>query len=140
MTANYCKDCNRLEDFCLCGAVEQTDHRPQQKVTVNDVVERSYQQMQLFERRLDAQEELIANMMLAYSEVTSTVEALILEVLAPRSEEEKEEFRKEAKKRHFELLKAMQEVTRGMERSGPDIGSAVEGVVGEDDSPTAEPQ
>lgn len=138
MTANYCKECNRLDGFCICG-VEYT-HTPPTDVTVDDVVQRSYEQMQLFERRLDAQEELIANMMLAYSEVTSTLEALILEVLAPRTDEEKEEFRKEAKKRHIELLKAMQEVTRGMERSGPDIGSAVEGVVGEDDSPTTEPQ
>lgn len=133
MTAKYCKDCNRLEGFCICGADEDTSF-------ANTLLSRTFEQMQLFEKRLDAQEELIANMMLAYSEMASGIEAVITGIMAPRSEEEKREFQAELKKRHLQLLNAMQEVTRGMERSGPDIGSALENLAGEDDTPPAEPQ
>jgi len=129
-TDKFCPACNRELGFCMCGV----------EPTLEEVAEVTARQMMLFERRLDAQEELIANMMLAYSELTSTLEALILEVMAPRSEEEKEKFRRESKRHHVELLKAMQEVSRGLERTGPDLGPALEDLVGEDDSSPAEPQ
>lgn len=108
-----------------------TDKAP----TTEELLDRTYEQMVLFERRLDSQEELIANMMLAYSQLTSTLTALTEEVMAPRSDEEKRAFQVEMRQRHLELLQTMQEATRGMETSGPDIATAVEDLVRDEPTP-----
>lgn len=87
-------------------------------------------QFRMLEKRLDAQEDLLANLLMAYTEVSSALETLIGEVMSPRSEEEREAFRKSLDKRHAETLQMIQEVSREVERSGTDdLSASVLGMV-----------
>lgn len=85
------------------------------------------QQFLLIEERQNAQEGLLANLMLAYAELSSTVEIVIGELMSPRSEAEREAFRRNLEKRHLETLNMIREVTSEVDGSTPgdDLSTAV---------------
>jgi len=90
-------------------------------------------QMTQIEERMDAQDELIANLFKAYTQINSALESTIAEVMSPRSEEEREQFRKDLNRRHTDTLKMMQEVGREVERSNPqDPTASILSMVGEE--------
>lgn len=60
--------------------------------------------------RLESQEELIANLMLAYTEMSSAIETVINTVMEPKDEEEKAEFRKELQARHIQTIEMLKQV------------------------------
>lgn len=70
---------------------------------------------QKLEARIDALESLVANLTMAYTEAHAAIENIVEEMMAPRSEEEREQFRKDKDKKHAELIATMQEVIGGME-------------------------
>lgn len=67
------------------------------------------------EARIDALESLVANLTMAYTEAHAAIEGIVEEIMAPRTEEEREKFRQEKDKKHAELINVMQEVISGME-------------------------
>lgn len=68
--------------------------------------------------RIDAQEQLFANLLKAYLEMNTAVEGIIAELMSPRSEAERERFRQDLNARHLGLLREMQGVVDVVERSG----------------------
>lgn len=82
-----------------------------------DINNRIAEQNTLIEQRIDAQEELVANLMMAYAELASSLEATIEELMSPRSEKDKEEFRNDLNKRHAQMLQMIKEVADEVENS-----------------------
>lgn len=70
------------------------------------------------EERISSQEELVAQLMIGYAEMASTLEATIQEVMSPRSEKEKEEFRRALAERYAETLNMIREVANVVEERG----------------------
>lgn len=79
------------------------------------------ERFELFEERQDSLERLHANLMMAYTELASTVESVIAEVMAPRTEEERNAFRKQLQERHQETLEMIRDVSsQAVERDPSD--------------------
>lgn len=74
--------------------------------------------------RLESQEELIANLMLAYTEMSSAIETIINTVMEPKNEEEKAEFRKELQRRHIETIEVLKQVYESVENG---VGESTSG-------------
>jgi len=83
----------------------------------DQLVENVDQQFTEIEKRMDAQDELIANLFKAYAEMNAALEGTIAEVMSPRTEEEREQFRQDLNRRHADTLRMMHEVGREVERS-----------------------
>lgn len=81
--------------------------------------ERLDEQYKLIEERIDSQEELVANLMMAYAELASSTESIIQEMMAPRDEAEREEFRRSLRERHVQTLQMIREVANDVENRGP---------------------
>lgn len=75
------------------------------------VVQSTDKRFRMLEDRLETMEKLHAKLAIAYAELGSSVEAVIAEIMAPRSEEERQQFREEMNRRFTETLNMIQEVT-----------------------------
>jgi len=85
--------------------------------------ERVALRFQKLEEHVGTQEQLLAEMVVAYTELASAVESLTAEVMSPRTEEERDAFRKKVDERHLETLKVIQGVGRDVARSRDDSAS-----------------
>ncbi len=86
---------------------------------IDKIHERLDEQYTLIEQRVDSQEELIANLMMAYAELASSTETIIQEMMSPRAEAEKQEFRRSLNERHASMLQMIREVANDVENRGP---------------------
>lgn len=93
-----------------------TDFDAEQEI--KNIHQRLDEQYTLVEQRVDSQEELVANLMMAYAELASSVETIIQEMMAPRDEAKKQEFRRSLNERHAQMLQMIREVANDVEERG----------------------
>jgi len=86
---------------------------------IDRIHERLDEQNTLIEQRIDSQEELVANLMMAYAELASSTETIIQEMMAPRDEAARQEFRQSLNERHAQTLQMIREVANDVEERGP---------------------
>lgn len=90
-------------------------------------------QFRLLEQRVDAQDIILAELMKAYTQMNLALEGTIAEVMSPRTDKEREEFRKELNRRHVDMLRQMSEVARAVEGdSEEDPTASILRMVGQD--------
>lgn len=77
------------------------------------------ERFELFEERQDSLERLHANLMMAYTELSSTLETVVQEMMAPRSEDQREAFRKQLRERHTETLEMIRDVSAQAAEADP---------------------
>lgn len=90
--------------------------------------------------RQDAQERLVANLMLAYSELASGLETVIARVMQPADEAERARFRSELKEAHLLMLQVMQDAARTAAQSDPGPDTAISKLVREYEATRGEQQ
>lgn len=73
-----------------------------------------------FDERLENVERLHANLAMAYTELAASMETVIAEIMSPRSEEEREQFRQDLYSRHMATLEMIQQVTREAANNDPE--------------------
>lgn len=73
----------------------------------------------LMEERVETLEQLHGKLAIAYAELASSVELLIAEVMSPRSDEDKEKFRRDIQERFQETLNLLQKATNESARRDP---------------------
>jgi hypothetical protein len=82
------------------------------------------------EARVDSQEELLANLMMAYAEVWAAMENLTANFLSTRTDEEQEKFMKDFREFRTEMLKNLKQASeRGMETVDEGLLAAMERMV-----------
>lgn len=106
--------------------------------SVDQTAERVLHFMKLFEKRLDAQEEMIANLMMAYQELWSGLEAVVAVTLEGKDEDEQARFGQKMGEYRAHLLKAAQEKAREMATRDAEAPPSVEPMDGEDETPSSE--
>jgi len=77
---------------------------------VKNILELMETHFHLYERRLEQQEEVIGQIIKAYTEMNTAVSGLIAEVMAPRSEEDREQFRQALNKRYKDAMNELRKV------------------------------
>lgn len=75
----------------------------------------------LLEERLNTQEELLAQLTMAYTELASGVEAIMVHIMEPYSPEQREAFRHLLAEQYANTMRMMQEASRSV---GLDAGDA----------------
>lgn len=95
------------------------------------------QQMRLFEGRLNAQEQMIAQLSIAFSEVWAGMEASLEMALNDKPEAEKKLFYESVNRFRSEIWKAMNEQVKGMAGHATGTSGAVEDMVSEGDETSA---
>lgn len=101
----------------------------EEDLEIDDILERMEEfgdileeRFALFEERQDSLERLHANLMMAYTELASTVEGVIGELMAPRSEEERNAFRQDLRERHHKTLEMIRDVSTKTAERDPEDG------------------
>lgn len=87
-----------------------------------------------FEQRLDAQEQIMAKIILSYPEMFATIQAIIQTIVVPLSEEDQEQFIALIEKYRNDSLQKMTDAAEEMERNNSGAGSH-----NEDATPTNQP-
>jgi len=77
---------------------------------VENVLELMETHFHLYERRLEQQEEVIGQIIKAYAELNTSLAGLTAEVMAPRSEEDRERFRQDLNKRYKDAMNELRKV------------------------------
>lgn len=85
-----------------------------------------FELVEKLEGRVDTQEQLIANLMMAYAEMWAAMESLVGHFLETKTPEEQTEFMKDFREFRQELLKNLKQATEnGLENFDPELFDAV---------------
>lgn len=82
--------------------------------------------LELFETRLNEQEAIIANLLVAYMEMWASVEMVLGVTLESRSAEEQEKFTEQFNNLRSQMLQSLKEASRsGLENLPPDLAESL---------------
>lgn len=105
---------------------EDVDFRPPGELP-ND---KTSQLIKKLEARIDSQEQLVANLMMAYAEVWVAVESLTATMLETKTPEEQQEYMKYFREFRANLLKSLGQVSEGgLDGVDPDVLATMESMV-----------